>query len=323
MYVNFTPPMGAITETGTFRFWCHKVLPLVYDNSLSYYELLCKVVRYLNDVIKNVDTINGNVDGLYAAFIQLQQYVNEYLDSEEMQEKINAKLDEMAENGILTSLVNEAMQGQFETLKRKILPLTGSLREANDENKQTHIRVLRKVENKDSETGKYTSRRVVFRVGSSNFSISLNYDVPGAYGMINLLRDYNISLGTLYRKDYTVDYDYTWNIFMDGLAVTDYDDIYPETNHTSICIYKRQGENDHIVTYIDASGVNIWLKYGEGSNFTLPSIQWLVGGFDRWETVFDSNDGVQIKKAPNGKTVMLMQDTEFVANKWHKMKITW
>lgn len=31
-----------------FRFWCQKVLPLVYDDSLSYYELLCKVVDYLN-----------------------------------------------------------------------------------------------------------------------------------------------------------------------------------------------------------------------------------------------------------------------------------
>ena len=32
-----------------FRFWCQKVLPLVYDDSLSYYELLCKVVAYLNN----------------------------------------------------------------------------------------------------------------------------------------------------------------------------------------------------------------------------------------------------------------------------------
>lgn len=31
-----------------FRFWCQKVLPLVYDDSLSYYELLAKVVDYLN-----------------------------------------------------------------------------------------------------------------------------------------------------------------------------------------------------------------------------------------------------------------------------------
>ena len=39
-----------------FTFWCQKVLPLVYDNSLSYYEVLCKVVEYLNQVIKQVDS---------------------------------------------------------------------------------------------------------------------------------------------------------------------------------------------------------------------------------------------------------------------------
>lgn len=33
------------------RFWCQKVLPLVYDDSLSYYEVLCKVVSQLNTFI--------------------------------------------------------------------------------------------------------------------------------------------------------------------------------------------------------------------------------------------------------------------------------
>lgn len=34
-----------------FKFWCYKVLPLVYDESLSYYETLCKVVDYLNKML--------------------------------------------------------------------------------------------------------------------------------------------------------------------------------------------------------------------------------------------------------------------------------
>lgn len=36
-----------------FRFWCNKVLPLVYDDSLSYYEVLCKVVEYINKLIED------------------------------------------------------------------------------------------------------------------------------------------------------------------------------------------------------------------------------------------------------------------------------
>lgn len=42
-----------------FRYWCYKVLPLVYDDSLSYYETLCKVVKYINDLIAQ-DKIIGN-----------------------------------------------------------------------------------------------------------------------------------------------------------------------------------------------------------------------------------------------------------------------
>ena len=30
-----------------FRFWVQTALPLVYDDSLSYYELLCKVIDYI------------------------------------------------------------------------------------------------------------------------------------------------------------------------------------------------------------------------------------------------------------------------------------
>lgn len=40
-------------------FWCQKVIPLVYDDSLSYYELLCKVVKYLNDMIDNQNNTNA------------------------------------------------------------------------------------------------------------------------------------------------------------------------------------------------------------------------------------------------------------------------
>ena len=47
-----------------FRFWTHKVLPLVYDDSLSYYEFLCKVVAKLNEVIDSTNTTEENMEEL-------------------------------------------------------------------------------------------------------------------------------------------------------------------------------------------------------------------------------------------------------------------
>ena len=42
-----------LKEINPLRYWCQKVLPLVYDDSLSYYELLNKVVHKLNELINN------------------------------------------------------------------------------------------------------------------------------------------------------------------------------------------------------------------------------------------------------------------------------
>ena len=102
---DFTPALGNYHDLSPFRMWCQKVIPLVYDDSLSYYEVLCKLVNYLNVMLQNVETLAGDVNALHAAYIQLQDYVNQYFDNLDVQEEINNKLDEMAANGELTELL--------------------------------------------------------------------------------------------------------------------------------------------------------------------------------------------------------------------------
>ena len=66
-----------MNNLSNFRFWCQKVLPLVYDDSLSYYEVLCKIVKYINDII-------GNEKELSDEFIELKkevEKVQEMLDN--------------------------------------------------------------------------------------------------------------------------------------------------------------------------------------------------------------------------------------------------
>ena len=50
------------SEMGKFWFWAHKVLPLVYDDSLSYYEVLCKVVAKLNECIDKINELGNELD---------------------------------------------------------------------------------------------------------------------------------------------------------------------------------------------------------------------------------------------------------------------
>ena len=108
---NFNPNVTIPTKVDSFRFWCQKVLPLVYDDSLSYYELLCKVVDYLNNTISDVNILGTDVDNLNKAFIQLQDYVNNYFSSLDVQEEINNKLNEMVEDGTFDRLLSKIMGG--------------------------------------------------------------------------------------------------------------------------------------------------------------------------------------------------------------------
>ena len=49
---------------------CQKVLPLVYDESLSYYEVLCKVQQKLNELIKINNNIRDEVHSDYLAVLE-------------------------------------------------------------------------------------------------------------------------------------------------------------------------------------------------------------------------------------------------------------
>ena len=42
-------------KVAPLKFWTHKILPLVYEESLSYYEVLCKVAQKLNETIESVN----------------------------------------------------------------------------------------------------------------------------------------------------------------------------------------------------------------------------------------------------------------------------
>lgn len=116
MSVDFTPNRNNYKDIGSFRFWCQKVLPIVYDDSLSYYELLNKVVQYLNDTIENVDLVGEDMAKLYTTYITLQEWVNNYFDNLDVQNEINDKLNNMATNGSLSALIKPLFDNYKETI---------------------------------------------------------------------------------------------------------------------------------------------------------------------------------------------------------------
>ncbi len=103
-----------------FHWFCHKVLPLVYDDSLSYYEMLCKLVHYLNETMKTVDGLIEEYKDLTASFDELVNYVNTYFDNLDLTEEVRTILNEMAKNGQLSEvvkpLVNEEVDKKLDEM---------------------------------------------------------------------------------------------------------------------------------------------------------------------------------------------------------------
>lgn len=75
-------------------FRCHKILPLVYDESLSYYEVLCKVACSLNETIDAVNALNDNVVELNGRVNILQEEVEAIAkEINKFEQDMNAKFD--------------------------------------------------------------------------------------------------------------------------------------------------------------------------------------------------------------------------------------
>ena len=68
----------ANTDLKHFKMWCHKVLPLVYDDSLSYYETLCKVVEYLNNVISGTNGVIEDVEKLKTDLAIVEEWIKNF-----------------------------------------------------------------------------------------------------------------------------------------------------------------------------------------------------------------------------------------------------
>lgn len=90
-------------DLNTFNFWCQKILPLVYDDSLSYYEVLCKVVDYINDLINNDKAIN----------LILKEYGKDINELKEMTDNIKKELDDV-KNGKYESLYINALKNYID-----------------------------------------------------------------------------------------------------------------------------------------------------------------------------------------------------------------
>ena len=92
-----------------FKAWVQQTLPAIYDDSLSYTDLLAKMLAYINELVENNNALTTDMKNTV-------DYINNYFDSTDFTEKVNTKLDQMASDGTLSRLI----QPLFDEYKKQI-----------------------------------------------------------------------------------------------------------------------------------------------------------------------------------------------------------
>ena len=82
--------MENVKNIDILKCYVAKVLPLVYDDSLSYYEVLCKVVEKINEMIPIVNSVSSTI-----------------------REEVDAILNQWKEDGTLDAIINENIFGEL------------------------------------------------------------------------------------------------------------------------------------------------------------------------------------------------------------------
>lgn len=89
-----------------FKWFCLENFPFIEEDfdAITEYQLLCKIVCYLNKTITKTNELGTEVEALNNWFVNL-----------DVQDEINNKLDEMTEDGTLARIINEQIFEQLNT----------------------------------------------------------------------------------------------------------------------------------------------------------------------------------------------------------------
>lgn len=98
------------------KYWCNKILPLVYDDSLSYYEVLCKTSAKLNEVIEST---NGLLDAWNTYKNDIDKAFDEYTAG--LDKKFDALSDKMSADFLhYKDIVNDTIRDEFAAQEQRL-----------------------------------------------------------------------------------------------------------------------------------------------------------------------------------------------------------
>ena len=89
-------------------------------DALTEWQLFCKLGKEMNKIINSENTLGTQVENVTNAFIELENYVNNYFNNLDVQEEINNKLNALVEDGTLENLIGAYIQPRIDKQNEEI-----------------------------------------------------------------------------------------------------------------------------------------------------------------------------------------------------------
>lgn len=176
-------------------------------DALTEWQLFCKLGKEMNKIINSENTLGTQVENVTNAFIDLQNYVNNYFENLDIQGEVNNKLNEMAESGELAELISQYLESQavigFNT--------TSALAQATNLANGSFARTLGRNQYNDGYGAFYKIRQ------------RTNSDTPDGYNIIILTNTENLIAERIINKIETDVYNLQNNLYSNKFNIINSD----------------------------------------------------------------------------------------------------
>lgn len=201
--------MDKFNRIPPFKWFVLQNFPFIEEDfdAITNYELLCKIVEYLNLNIEKTNALGEQVEALTNWFNNL-----------DVQDEINNKLDVMAEDGTLAEIINEEIFGE---LSHQVEQNTGDIEQLQNTIPTLAPDLTELVIFGDSWTASSVTDAIWPSILASNLNLNLhNYAVNGA-GFVSPVTNLFSSQVTIFANDDNVNKEKVKYIVLLG-GINDY-----------------------------------------------------------------------------------------------------
>lgn len=96
--------------------WCNTTIPTIFDNSMSYYDFLCKMTGALKSLADEVESDKKDIDGNKKAIEMLREQLNNL----DIAPEVQAALQKMLDDGSLESIIDSTILGGVQNFQKSV-----------------------------------------------------------------------------------------------------------------------------------------------------------------------------------------------------------